>query len=48
MKIFVLDDNVQKCVDYRPDHHVIKMILESTQMLCAVLSQKGISPESGI
>lgn len=42
MNIFVLDRDVPTCARYHADRHVIKMILESTQMLCTVLHQNGI------
>jgi hypothetical protein len=42
MNIFVLDTDIEKCAKYHADQHVIKMILESTQMLCTVLNQNGI------
>ncbi|ADL12737.1 pyrimidine dimer DNA glycosylase/endonuclease V [Acetohalobium arabaticum] len=35
MNIFVLDENIQKCAKYHADKHVIKMILESAQLLCS-------------
>lgn len=38
MNIFVLDNNVKKCAQYHCDKHVIKMILESAQMLCSAIS----------
>jgi hypothetical protein len=41
MNIFVLDLDIQKCAQYHADQHVIKMILESAQMLCTVLNQHG-------
>ncbi len=43
MNIFVLDKDVQKCVEYHADQHVIKMVLEYAQMLCTVLNEKGIA-----
>lgn len=43
MNIFYLDSNVKKCAQYHCDSHVVKMILESTQILCTVLHQCGIS-----
>ena len=43
MNIFVLDENIEKCAEYHCDQHVVKMILESVQMLCTVLNKKGIS-----
>ena len=42
MNIFYLDDDIQKCVEYHCDKHVVKMILESAQMLCTVCSEHGI------
>ena len=42
MNIFVLDKDSQRCAEYHADQHVIKMILESTQMLCTVLNKLGI------
>lgn len=33
MNIFVLDYDVKKCAEYHCDRHVVKMILESAQML---------------
>ena len=43
MNIFVLDKNIEKCAEYHCDQHVVKMILESVQMLCTALNKKGIS-----
>jgi len=43
MNIFILDKDIQKCVEYHADQHVVKMILESTQMLCTVLKENGIT-----
>ena len=37
MNIFLLDNDIQLCARYHCDQHVIKMILESTQILCTVL-----------
>ena len=34
MNIFILDENIDKCAEAHVDRHVIKMILESAQMLC--------------
>lgn len=42
MNIFVLDNNIKKCVQYHTDKHIIKMILESAQMLCTVLHTTGV------
>lgn len=36
MNIFVLDADVKKCAEYHCDKHCVKMILESTQLLCGV------------
>jgi len=43
MNIFILDADIKKCAEYHCDQHVIKMILESVQILCTVLYKKGIS-----
>jgi hypothetical protein len=42
MNLFVLDTDIQICSQYHADQHVIKMILESAQMLCTVLNQNGL------
>jgi hypothetical protein len=42
MNIFVLDCDIRRCARYHADQHVVKMILEGTQMLCTVLNQNGI------
>lgn len=39
MNIFVLDERPWRCAELHCDAHVIKMILETTQMLCTV--QRG-------
>lgn len=44
MNIFILDKNIKKCAQYHCDQHVIKMILESAQMLCTSLRKKGFEP----
>ena len=36
MNIFVLDKNPVICAKYHCDRHVVKMILESAQMICTV------------
>lgn len=36
MNIFVLDRDVRKCAVYHNDKHVVKMILETAQLLCGV------------
>ncbi len=43
MNIFVLDTNIEKCAQYHCDQHVVKMILESVQMLCTALNKKGFT-----
>ena len=42
MNIFVLDFNIKKCAQYHCDKHVMKMILESAQILSAVLRLNDI------
>lgn len=34
MNIFILDWDVEKCAQYHNDKHVVKMILETGQLLC--------------
>ena len=41
MNIFVLDENIDRCARYHCDQHVVKMILESAQLLCTALNKKG-------
>ena len=41
MNIFVLDRDVKKCAKYHNDKHVVKMILESAQLLCGVHHMVG-------
>lgn len=41
MNIFVLDLNIEKCARYHCDRHVVKMILESAQIACTALHQRG-------
>jgi hypothetical protein len=36
MNIFLLDYDTQKCARYHCDKHVVKMILETAQLLCGV------------
>lgn len=43
MNIFVLDRNITTCAQYHADRHVVKMILESAQMLCTVLFENGVT-----
>ena len=42
MNIFYLDNNIEKCSQSHADTHVIKMILESVQILCTALFLNGI------
>jgi len=35
MNIFVLDTNIKKCAEYHCDKHVVKMLLETCQILCS-------------
>ena len=41
MNIFVLDTDIDACARMHCDRHVIKMILESAQMLSTVVSEHG-------
>lgn len=43
MNIFILDNDIKTCAQYHCDQHVVKMILESVQILCTVLNKKGFS-----
>lgn len=36
MNIFVLDDDIEKSVQYHCDKHVVKMCIEYAQLLCSV------------
>ena len=42
MNIFVLDQNPVKAAIYQCDKHVVKMILETAQMLSTVISDYGV------
>ncbi len=42
LNIFILDKDIIKCAEYHADQHVVKMILESAQMLCTVLHENGL------
>ena len=42
MNIFILDKDVRKCARYHCDKHVVKMILESAQILCTVSNLSGM------
>jgi hypothetical protein len=41
MNIFILDEDVEKNVSYYVDKHIIKMILETSQLLCSVHHLNG-------
>ncbi|MFK7793975.1 MAG: pyrimidine dimer DNA glycosylase/endonuclease V [Gammaproteobacteria bacterium] len=41
MNIFILDKNIKRCAQYHCDQHVVKMILESVQLMCTTLNKKG-------
>ena len=41
MNIFVLDNNPKTCAEYHCDKHVIKMILETAQLLCGAHHMTG-------
>lgn len=41
MNIFILDTDIKKCAQAHVDKHVVKMILESAQMLCAAKLLNG-------
>ena len=43
MNIFILDTDVKKCARFHCDQHVVKMILESVQILCTTLNKRGIA-----
>ena len=43
MNIFLLDTDIKKCAEYHCDQHVIKMILESVQILCTALYMHGFA-----
>ncbi len=43
MNIFVLDKDIETCAQYHCDKHVVKMILESVQILCTALNKKGFA-----
>lgn len=42
MNIFILDHDIAQCARYHCDQHVGKMILESTQILCTALHNRGM------
>lgn len=42
MNIFLLDRDIELCARYHCDQHVVKMILESVQILCTALNKMEI------
>jgi hypothetical protein len=44
MNIFILDANPCKAAEYHNDRHVVKMILESAQMLSTAHHESGVAP----
>lgn len=42
MNIFVLDNDIELCAQYHVDKHVVKMILESAQLLSSAVRLSGI------
>lgn len=42
MNIFVLDECPQKAAEYSCDKHVVKMVLETAQLLSTALQQNGV------
>lgn len=45
MNIFILDWDIRKCAQYHNDKHVVKMILESAQLLCGAHHVVGTKSE---
>src|ERR1700761_7698925 len=45
MNIFVLDLDPKTCAKYHCDKHVVKMILETAQLLCNAQRKCGINPK---
>lgn len=43
MNIFVLDENPRIAAEYCCDKHIVKMPLETAQMLCTVYQKNGLS-----
>ena len=43
MNIFVLDEDIKQCAQYHCDQHVVKMILESAQIVCTALNLHGFT-----
>jgi hypothetical protein len=45
LNIFVLDEDVELAAQYHVDRHIVKMPLETAQMLCTTLHLSGYSSE---
>ena len=43
MNIFYLDEDIETCARYHVDAHVVKMILESAQILCSAAHLHGMN-----
>ena len=43
MNTFILDNDIEQCAQAHCDQHVGKMILESAQLLCTALNEKGFT-----
>lgn len=41
MNIFYLDEDTRKCAEYHCDKHVVKMLVEYTQLLCSAIHLSG-------
>jgi hypothetical protein len=44
MNIFMLDSSMDKCVRYHCDKHIVKMPLETAQMVCTIAHKLGLNP----
>jgi len=42
LNIFLLDHDIERCAQSHCDQHVVKMILESVQILCTALNKIGM------
>jgi hypothetical protein len=42
LNIFLLDHDIERCAQSHCDQHVVKMILESVQIMCTVLNKMGL------
>lgn len=41
MNIFILSENIKECATYHVDKHIVKMPLETAQMLCTTINVMG-------